>query len=788
MIFKRLNTCYHDMIFVKTLIRKKMKFTAAHWGTYKVSKDEGGGFKLLPFSQDKDPSDIGRGIESAVRHSSRIQKPAVRKGWLEYQNKQENTQRGEDEFVEVSWETAYELISTEIKRVISTNGNESIYAGSYGWASAGRFHHAQSHLRRFLNLIGGYTYSKNTYSYAAAEVIIPHVLGNFYNFLFDTTTWESISENTSLLLAFGGVPLKNGQINQGGVGSHNQRDYLKNASSNGVKFINVSPLKSDLETVNEVEWISIKPNTDVALMLALCYEIYKSGATDRKFIDKYTVGFKKFTKYLNGDTDGVIKNAEWASQITGLSSDAIFDLIKEIKESKRTMISISWSLTRQSHGEQPYWAAIALASIIGDIGKPGGGIGFGYSAMNSIGNHYKKIPAVSLPQGKNSVKKFIPVARISEMLESPGTSFDYNGSKLTYPDIKLIYWVGGNPFHHHQDLNRMIKAWQLPETIISHEWCWNALAKHSDIVLPVTTPLEREDIALAPRDPYMVFMSKIIDPIGMSKSDFEIFSDLAEKFNIRKEYTENRTEKEWIKWIYDESNALQETNHKFPDFDVFKKKGWYKHPKPIDHQILLREFIESPLKNPLDTPSGKIELFSKKIDSFQYSDCVGHPKWYGDKEYLGNASKYKLHLLSNQPKFKLHSQLDQGKVADGEKSDGRAIIEVNIRDAEARDLSEGALVRVFNDRGSCLAVMKISKDIMQGVVNIPTGAWLDPSKSDSISCVHGNPNVLTLDAGTSKLAQGPSSHTCLVEIEQFKEEPPKIKAFNPPKIIKSKRN
>ena len=82
-------------------------------------------------------------------------------------------------------------------------------------------------------------------------------MGNFYNFLFDTTTWESISENTSLLLAFGGVPLKNGQINQGGVGSHNQRDYLKNASSNGVKFINISPLKSDLETVNEVEWVSI---------------------------------------------------------------------------------------------------------------------------------------------------------------------------------------------------------------------------------------------------------------------------------------------------------------------------------------------------------------------------------------------------------------------------------------------------------------------------------------------------------------------------------------------------
>jgi biotin/methionine sulfoxide reductase len=92
------------------------------------------------------------------------------------------------------------------------------------------------------------------------------------------------------------------------------------------------------------------------------------------------------------------------------------------------------------------------------------------------------------------------------------------------------------------------------------------------------------------------------------------------------------------------------------------------------------------------------------------------------------------------------------------------------------------VVKVFNDRGSCLAVIKISEDIMQGVVNIPTGAWLDPSKSGDISCVHGNPNVLTQDIGTSQLAQGPSAHTCLVEIEQFQEEAPKITAFDPPEI------
>ncbi len=765
---------------------EKIELTSAHWGTYKVWRQTGKNFKLIPFEKDRDPSDIGRGIESALESSSRIHKPVIRKGWLEPGKKRKAIKRGEDEFVEVSWDDAFELVSKDIKRVISSYGNDSIYAGSYGWASAGRFHHAQSHLKRFLNLIGGYTYSKNTYSYAAAEVIIPHVLGNFYKFLFDTTSWDSIADHTSLFVAFGGIPLKNGQINQGGVGSHNQKEYLNKASAKGVKFINVSPLKSDLETASHVEWVSLKPNTDVALILALCYEINKAGAMNKKFIDKYTVGFEKLEAYLHGRSDGVIKNANWASCITGISKKAIFDLIEKIKDSKRTMISVSWSLTRQSHGEQPFWAAIALACVIGDLGKPGGGIGFGYSAMNSIGDHYKKIPAVSFPQGKNSIKKFIPVARISEMLERPGSSFDYNGAKLTYPDIKLIYWAGGNPFHHHQDLNRMIKAWQRPETIISNEWCWNALAKHSDIVLPVTTPLEREDIALAPRDPYMIFMSKIIDPVGESKSDFEIFSGLAEKFDLKDKYTDKKTEKDWIRWIYDKSNALQENNHKFPDFDAFKKKGWHKHPAPLDQQIFLKEFIQSPKRYPLDTPSGKIELFSEQIDSFQYSDCVGHPKWYGDKEYLGNALKYKLHLLSNQPKFKLHSQLDNGKVADKEKSEGRAVIEVNGNDAFTRGLVDNMVVKVFNDRGSCLAVVKISENIMQGVVNIPTGAWLDPSKNDEISCVHGNPNVLTLDGGTSKLAQGPSSHTCLVEIERYTKEPPKIKAFNSPTILKYK--
>ena len=98
---------------------------------------------------------------------------------------------------------------------------------------------------------------------------------NFYNFLFDTTTWSQFRNTQHCSWHLSGS-LKNGQINQGGVGSHNQRDYLKNASSKGVKLINVSPLKSDLETINEVEWIQLNP-TQMLLDAISCYEIYKSA-------------------------------------------------------------------------------------------------------------------------------------------------------------------------------------------------------------------------------------------------------------------------------------------------------------------------------------------------------------------------------------------------------------------------------------------------------------------------------------------------------------------------------
>ena len=766
---------------------KGLPLTSTHWGTYRAKVKNGKVEELLGWEHDKDPSPIGPGILDVQDGPTRIDAPMVRKSWLESGPGSHNELRGVDPFIEVSWDKAEQLVANELNRVKNNYGNASIFGGSYGWASAGRFHHAQSQLHRFLNCIGGYTRSKFTYSFAAAEAMVPHILGSYRAYLDTCTSWDLIKKNTELFICFGGIPLKNGQISQGGTGKHYQKENLLDAAKHGIEFINISPLKSDLIDKAKGEWIAARPNTDTALMLGLAYTLHSEGLSDKSFLEKYTEGFEKFLPYLLGSVDGVVKNADWAAKICDIPASKIIELARKIS-SKRTMISVSWSLTRQDHGEQPFWMAIMLASMVGQIGLPGGGFGFGYSATNYIGGQFKVLPGAAFPQTKNEIENFIPVARISDLLLNPGKKFDFDGKTYEYPDTKIVYWAGGNPFHHHQDLNRLISAWEKPDTIISNEWCWNTLAKRSDIVLPCTIPLERGDIMMTPRDPYVVSMSKLIEPYGKAKNDFEIFAGIARKMGVEEKFTEGRNQEEWQKWIYTQTyERAAAADIKMPSYEKFRENKWFKIQDPSEPTLMLKDFRKDPLKNSLTTPSGKIEIFSQTVANFNYEDCPGHPVWIEPCEWLGQKNKkYPIHLISNQPKNKLHSQMDHGNYSKSFKIQNREPVEINPIDAENRGLKNGDIVKLFNDRGACLAGVIIQKKVMPGVAQISTGAWYDPqypTKLNSI-CKHGNPNILTRDKGTSKLGQGPIAHSCLIEIERFNDKLPTVTAHEPPSIIR----
>ena len=767
----------------------KLPLTSAHWGTYRARVGNGRVQELLAFEEDKDPSPIGHGIIDVQHGPTRIDAPMVRKSWLEGGPGHRPDLRGIDPFVEVTWETANQLVAKELDRVRSNYGNSSIFGGSYGWASAGRFHHAQSQLHRFLNCIGGYTKSKFTYSFAAAEAMVPHILGSYRAYLDTCTSWDSIRENTELFVCFGGVPLKNGQICQGGTGHHYQRENLISAGEANIDFVNISPIKTDLLDQVGGDWLAVRPNTDVAILLGIAHTLQSEGLSDQSFLDQYTEGFEEFCSYLMGEPDGVPKTAEWAAQISEIPAQTIRSLAIQMVK-KRTMISVSWSLTRQDHGEQAFWAAIAVASMLGQIGLPGGGFGFGYSAVNYIGGQFTILPFSTFPQGNNSVTDFIPVARISDMLLHPGESFDFDGKVYNYPDIRLMYWAGGNPFHHHQDINRMVKAWQKPDTVIVHEWCWNSLAKRADIVLPCTTPLERQDIAMTPRDPYLVAMSKLTEPYGKSKNDYQIFAGIAHLMNAESDFTESRSEQEWQRKIYDETREKSATlGVEIPEYEQFLEDGWFKVDPPKEPIVMLQDFRADPVKNSLSTPSGKIELFSKTVASFDYDDCPGHPAWIEPYEWLGSDDKrWPLHLISNQPKTKLHSQIDHGSQSKASKVQGREPVHIHPKNASERNIKDGDIILIFNDRGACLGGVVLDPALRPGVIQMSTGAWydpLDPAKPNSL-CKHGNANVLTRDKGTSKLGQGPSAHSCLVEIELYKSALPPVTAHEPPDIERIK--
>ncbi len=741
--------------------------TATQWGVYDLEVGDNSIVGVTGIDADPNPAPMGDLLLDGVQHHTRIQRPAIRKSWLERKDRGRD-RRGAEAFVDVPWDEALELAAGELQRVKENYGNRAIFAGSYGWASAGRFHHAQSQLHRFLNLMGGCTRAMNSYSTAAAQVILPHVVAPWSHMELHQTSWQDVIEHSRLVVAFGGLPLRNTQVAYGGITEHNSARDMQLANERGVTFCNISPLQEDVPAWLNAQTIMPRPGTDVALMLGLAYVLEQESLLDREFLRTHCMGYERFREYLLGHSDGVAKTPDWAAQIADVDPTELV-LLAHRMAAERTFITAAWSLQRADHGEQPYWMVVTLAAMLGQIGLPGGGFGFGYAAEGFIGSNHRRFNWATLSKGRNPASFAIPVARIADMLLHPGLEIDYDGQKITYPDTRLIYWAGGNPFHHHQDLNRLVRAWRKPDTVIVNEPWWTPTAQWADIVFPATTAQEREDLCASSHDNYAHFMQQVLPVQGQARSDHEIFAGLAAQLGFHDAFTEGRTEREWLQKLWQDSQprAIQQ-GFELPDFDEFVAAGQYKLPPRARREYWLADFRADPKAQPLATPSGKLELYSQRIESFAYDDCPAHAAWLEPYEWLGGeqAGAYPLHLLSPQPSRRLHSQLDQSAYSQAGKIAGKEVLSMHPQAAADRGIAEGDIVRVYNERGACLAGVRLDAGMRADVVTLPTGAWFRPSDPESEHSLelNGNPNVLTRDHGTSKLAQGPSAHTCLVEV------------------------
>ncbi len=769
--------------------------SGSHWGAFRATVEGGRWTAVKGWENDPHPSHQLEGVLDSVYSPTRIKYPMVRRAFLEKGPGAEVESRGSDDFVRVSWDEALDLVVKELKRVEETYGPTGTYAGSYGWKSPGKLHNCQNLLRRMLNLKGSFVNSAGDYSTGASQVIMPHVMGTLEVYE-QQTVWPVIAESTELLVIWGADPMVTNQIGWV-IPDHGGYPGMEAYKATGKPVICIDPVRSESCDFFGAEWIAPRPQTDVAMMLGIAHAMYSEGLHDEGFLDEYTFGFDKFLPYLTGESDGTPKTPEWAADICGVPADKLRELAQRFA-GNRTMLASGWSLQRQHHGEQRHWMLVTLASMIGQIGLPGGGFGLSYHYANggSPGANGPVLPGIT--DGGKAVEgaawltesgaATIPLARIVDMLENPGADFDFNGKRQKYPDVKMTYWTGGNPFAHHQDRNRMVKAWQKFETVVVQDFQWTATARHADIVLPATTSYERNDI-----EQYgdyslkaIIGMRKVIDPVFEARSDFDIFADISERLGKKDEFTEGKSEMEWIEEFYEA--ALQQADIKqveMPSFSDFWEQGFVEFPVSDAGNSYVRyaDYREDPLLEPLGTPTGKIEIFSRNIEKMGYDDCPPHPTWMEPIERLdGPGAKYPLHVATSHPRGRLHSQLNGTSLRETYTIAGREPCLINTDDAAARGIADGDVVRVFNDRGQLLAGAKVTDAIRPGVIRVNEGGWYDPVEPGVPGSLdaYGDINCVTVDIGTSKLAQGNCGHTAIADVEKFTGDLPEVKVFNTP--------
>ncbi|MBY7786981.1 trimethylamine-N-oxide reductase TorA [Vibrio fluvialis] len=776
------------------------KVSGSHWGAFRAQIYGGKVQAIKPLETDKHPTEMLNGIKGIIYSPSRVRYPMVRLDWLK-KHKYSAETRGNNRFIRVTWDEAIDLFYRELERVQKQYGPWALHAGQTGWNQTGAFHNCTAMMQRAVGMHGNYITKVGDYSTGAGQTIMPYVLGSTEVYA-QGTSWTEILEHSDNIILWANDPVKNLQVgwNCETHQSFGYLDQLKEKIAKGeVNVVSVDPVKNKTQRFLQNDHLYINPQTDVVFMLAVAHVLYTEGLYDKKFINTYCLGFDDFIQYVLGNTkDKIERTPEWAAKICGVTPESIRDFARMLVKG-RTQLLFGWCIQRQEHGEQPYWMGAVLAAMIGQIGLPGGGI--------SYGHHYSGIGVPStgfagpggfprnLDQGAkpkwdnndfNGYSRTIPVARWIDAILEPGKKINHNGNTVTLPGFKMMVISGNNPWHHHQDRNKMKRAFQKLETVVTIDFNWTATCRFSDIVLPACTQWERNDI-----DSYgsysgkgLIAMHRLVDPMFQSRTDFEIMTELTRRFGRHEEFTRGMDEMEWVRSLYNDCKKANEGKFEMPEFDEFweqsvlefgEGKPWVRHA----------DFRKDPEINALGTPSGFIEITSRKIGRYGYEHCQEHPMWFEktERSHGGPGSdKYPFWLQSCHPDKRLHSQMCESEAFRATYAvQGREPVYINPMDAKAKGIKAGDLVRVFNGRGQLLAGAVLSDSYPRGVIRIEEGAWYGPlSEKEGAICTYGDPNTLTLDLGTSELAQATSANTCIVDFEKFTGKVPPVTSFGGP--------
>ncbi len=739
--------------------------------------------------------------------------------------------RGKSGYRRIGWDEALDIVANEMKRIRTAYGPAAVTAVNSPHHNFGNIGYWFSAFLRFFLLLG-HTFAVETpISWEGWVWGAVHTYG--YNWKLGRPEHNDLLEdalkNTELIIHWSNDPESTRTMSRGS--SELWRLWLR---ERGVKQIFIDPFCNYTAVIHGEKWIPIRPNTDAALAMAIAFVWIEEDTYDHEYVAARTYGFEQFKNHLTGEQDGVPKTPEWAEDITGVRARVIRALAREWA-SKRTMLGAGvmgamGGACRAAYAHE--WARLMVLLVaMQGMGKPGVNMwgtttgapldmSFDFPGYARMGiNYVAKSGLPRNPVTQKVLKTLIPDAILNPPLHWRGEGFcggspEDQFTRHTYPEpgspeIRMLYRYGGSFIGTGVDTNKWVRAYQSPkiELVVNQNVFMDPEATFADIVLPACHNFERNDISeWGNCDGYhrfanqsgnshrvIIYQQKAIEPLDESKSDYEIFSLLAERMGMKEEYTEGNSEEDWIRKLFEASSLPR-----YISFEDFRQKGYFVVPFPKDYKPVpaMRWFYEgracdtddmNPKRNTkraheLGTHSGKIEFVSQSLMAHEPDDEERPPmpryipSWEGHTSEL--AKKYPLQLISPHPRYSYHSQYDTHALWLGDIPGHRVFKDgyywhttrIHPVDAEARGIRNGDIVKLYNDRGAVLGIAQVTERVMPGVIHSYEGSSkydpMEHGKSGSVDrggCV----NLLTPSRTMSKNTPGIASNSCLVEVAKW---------------------
>lgn len=706
----------------------------------------------------------GRSMRQRVYAEERIPYPMRRVG-----------RRGEGRFERITWKEAISEISARLKKTIDEHGNEAVYlnygTGALGSCMGKSWPPASTPVARLMNLLGGYLNHYADYSTIQITVGMPYLYGR----AFDASVLTAMAD-ADLAVFFGNNP------SETRMSGTKCRSLQKGRFTRNTRTIIIDPRYTDTMVAAGDEWIPIRPGTDVALCSALAHVMITENLIDKNFIAQYTVGFDEdalpdgapagssYKSYILGQgPDQTAKTPAWAEPITGIPAARIQRLAREIASAKPCYVCQGWGPQRSAYGENLSRAIAMMAVLTGNVGLEG--TNTGEREAGGAGNlAMKPFPTLTNPV-QTEVSCFNWYEAIEDYTKMTAKTAGVRGRERLIAPIKFMWNYAGNCItNQHGGINQMdpiLADDKKCETIVVLDTTLTPSARYADYILPVCSNIEEYDwtVDSDANIRYVIFGEKCIDPVGESRSIYDICADVARALGKEQEFTEGRTQYEWLEHLYAESR--ENVPGLPPTLEEAFKMGVYKEKVP-NNAIGMRDFREDPAANSLPSPSGKIEIYSDRLAELSKTwilppdevitplpEYVKYPESAMDQN-----SRLPLQLIGHHYKQRTHSTYGNcfwlREVAPQE-------LWINPIDAAARGIKLGDRVKVYNDRGVSYIPARVTPRIIPGVVSLPEGAWHTPDAKgeDQNGCV----NVLTRLHPTA-LAKGNPHHTNHVQVER----------------------